>query len=164
MNKATFKTMCKTIVTLCLAAALLITSVLPASAAAKGYSFKYNGVSITINSNASSFIKKAGKATISRAKSCAHKGEDVTYKYSSFTLKTYSEKKGGTEYVQEIKLTSSKVSTPEGLKIGSSETDVTKKYGKAAAKFGVYTYTKGNTKLLITVSNKKVTAISYASK
>lgn len=161
----TRKQIMKMITAVCLVAALAFTFCAPVNAASRGYSFKYKGVSVSVGSNASSFIKKAGKPTKTvRKKSCAYKGEDVTYTYKYFTLKTYSNTKGGTEYVNSITLTSSKVSTPEKVKVGSSEKTVTKKYGKAKANFGVYTYTKGNSKLIITVDNKKVSQIQYVAK
>lgn len=155
----------KQLAALCLTAVLMVSFMLPASAASKGYTFKYKGVSVSIGSDATKLIKKAGKASSTkRVKSCAHKGEDTTYTYKDFTLRTYSEKKGGTEYVMEIILKTSKVKTAEGIKVGSKEKDVTKKYGKKKASFGVYTYTKGNTKLLIEVSDKKVSEITYTGK
>lgn len=159
------KKMMKELVAFCLMAALMMSFMLPVNAASKGYTFKYKGVSVSIGSDATKLIKKAGKASSTkRTKSCAHKGEDTTYTYKDFTLRTYSEKKGGTEYVMEITLKTSKVKTAEGIKVGSKEKSATKKYGKAKASFGVYTYTKGNTKLMIEVSNKKVTEITYTSK
>ena len=158
------KTM-KNFVALCLTVVLMVSFMLPANAASKGYTFKYKGVSVSIGSDATKLIKKAGKASSTkRTKSCAHKGEDTTYTYKDFTLRTYSEKKGGTEYVMEITLKTSKVKTAEGIKVGSKEKDVMKKYGKKSASFGVYTYTKGSTKIMIEVSNKKVTKITYAAK
>ncbi len=133
--------------------------------AASGYGFKYNGVTITIGSSATNFLKKAGTPTKkTEKKSCAYAGKDRTYKYKNFTITTYSKSDKGTEYINSIQLTTSKVSTKEGIKIGSSEKDVKKKYKSATYKFGVYTATKGKTKLLITVKNSKVTAIKYVSK
>lgn len=135
--------------------------------AVSGYSFKYGGVSITIGSNAKKFLKKAGKPTKKTEKdSCAYAGKDRTYQYKNFTVTTYTKSKAAnsTEYINSITLTSSKVSTKEGIKIGSSEKDVKKKYKKAKENFGVYTATKGKSKLLITVDNGKVTAIKYVAK
>ncbi len=133
--------------------------------AASGYKFKYKGVSITIGDKATRFIKKAGKPkSKTEKKSCAYGGKDRTYKYSYFTLTTYSKTDNGTEYVNSITLTSSKVSTREGIKIGSTEKQVKKKYRKAKENFGVYSVTKGKSKLLITVDDGKVTKIQYVAK
>ena len=49
----------------------------------------------------------------------------------------------------------------EGIRIGSSLKDVTKKYGKAKARFGVYTFKKGSSKLQIMLNGNKVSAIRY---
>ena len=51
--------------------------------------------------------------------------------------------------------------TKEGIRIGSSLKDVTKKYGKAKARFGVYTFKKGSSKLQIMLNGNKVSAIRY---
>lgn len=133
--------------------------------AASGYKFKYKGISITIGDSATKFIKKAGKPkSKTEKKSCAYGGKDRTYKYSYFTLTTYSKTDNGTEYVNSIVLTSSKVSTKEGIKIGSTEKQVKKKYKSAKENFGVYTVTKGKSKLVITVDDGKVTKIQYLAK
>ena len=44
--------------------------------------------------------------------------------------------------LQSIKFTSKKVKTKEGIKIGSKEKTMKKKYGRARDNFGVYTYKK----------------------
>ena len=49
----------------------------------------------------------------------------------------------------------------EGIRIGSSLKAVTKKYGKAKARFGVYTFKKGSSKLQIMLNGNKVSAIRY---
>lgn len=61
----------------------------------------------------------------------------------------------------EIRFRSNKAVTKEGIRIGSSLKDVTKKYGKAKARFGVYTFKKGSSKLQIMLNGNKVSAIRY---
>lgn len=159
------KKILKTISMMCLVFALVFAMTIPASAASKGYSFKYNGVSITINSKAKNFIKKAGEPNkTKRSKSCAYKGEDIVRTYDDFKLTTYTKKKGGTEYVSSIKITGKGVSTPEKVKVGSKKSTVTKKYGKAKEQFGVFTYKKGKTKIVIKMKNSKVKSIEYMAK
>lgn len=159
------KKILKTMSMLCLIFVLIFAATVPVSAASKGYSFKYKGVSITINSKAKSFIKKAGEPKkIKRSKSCAYKGEDIVRTYSDFKLTTYTKKKGGTEYVSSIEITGKGVSTPEKIKVGSKKSTVIKKYGKAKAQFGVLTYKKGKTKIVITINNNKVKSIKYLAK
>jgi hypothetical protein len=115
-----------------------------------------------MNGAAKKLIKKAGKPSKKTVKkSCAYKGKDRTYTYKDFQLKTYSKTNNGAEYVSEIRFRSNKAVTKEGIRIGSSLKDVTKKYGKAKARFGVYTFKKGSSKLQIMLNGNKVSAIRY---
>ena len=74
---------------------------------------------------------------------------------------TYSNTDNGKEYVSGITFLNGKVKTKEGIKIGSTLKQVQKKYGKKKAKFGIYTYKKGDCKLQIEVTDDKVTNIRY---
>lgn len=133
--------------------------------AAKQYTFKYKKVVAKMNGKAKSFKKKAGKIQkYNVSKSCAYDGYDRTYLYKNFMLVTYSKSTTGPEYISCIKLRTSKVSTREGIKIGSKESDVIKAYGKAKPKYGVYTYKKGKSKLQIEVSGGVVKAITYIAR
>lgn len=133
-----------------------------ACAAPKGYQFKYNGVTVSMNDTADTFIKKSGKVLKKTVKkSCAYKGKDRTYKFKNYILYTYSNSDNGTEYINGITFLNKKVATKEGIKIGSKLSAVQKKYGKTSEQFGIYTYTKGNSKLQIEVKNNKVTNIRY---
>ena len=158
------KTMAKRVFALCLA--LILTAGFSTSASAKiqGYYFKNAGVTVTMDSAAKKFISKAGKPVKTKVeKSCAYKGKDRTYQYKNFILKTYSNSEKGAEYVQSITFLNKSVSTKEGVKIGSDESLVTKKYGKAKPKFGIYTYTKGNTKLQFEIEDGTVKNIRYTA-
>lgn len=134
-----------------------------AEAASKGYVFKYKKVSASMDGKASSLLKKAGTPDKKTAvKSCAYKGMDRTYTYDGFVIKTYSHTKSGAEYINSIKIISSKVKTAEGITVGSSKNSMIKAYGKNSGEFGVYTYTKGNSKLVIELDNSdKVSSIEY---
>ena len=136
----------------------------PAKAAAKGYQFKNKGVTIAMHDAAKKFIKKAGKPEKTKVtKSCAYKGKDRTYQYQDFILYTYSNSDKGAEYVNGIVFRTSNVSTKEGIKIGSSEADMIKKYGKGTSRFGIYTYKKAKCKLQFEVTDGKVTNIRYTA-
>lgn len=113
----------KKIISLVLAIAMvLLVPVSVVSAAPKGYGFRYAGVTVYVHGKASGLIDKMGEPNKkSKSKSCAYDGEDIKYVYDEFTLVTYTEKNGGTEYVQSIKFTSKKAKTKEGIKIGSKE-------------------------------------------
>ena len=119
----------KKIISLVLAIAMvLLVPVSVVSAAPKGYGFRYAGVTVYVHGKASGLIDKMGEPNKkSKSKSCAYDGEDIKYVYDEFTLVTYTEKNGGTEYVQSIKFTSKKVKTKEGIKIGSKEKTMKKK-------------------------------------
>lgn len=111
---------------------------------------------------AKKFIKKAGKVKSKKVKkSCAFKGKDRTYKYKNFILYTYSNSDKGAEYVNGVTFLTSKVSTKEGIHIGSPLSSVKKKYGNAKEQLGVYTYKKGSCKLQIEVTDDVVTNIRY---
>lgn len=154
------------ILSIMLIIAMLVTAFSnPAKAASKGFLFKYKGVSASMHGKASTLMKKAGKPiSQKRSKSCAYNGLDSTYVYKDFVLTTYSNSVKGAQYINSISLRTNKVATKEGIKIGSSYNSVVKKYGKAKDNFGVYVYTKGNTKLQIEITDNKVSKIMYMAK
>ena len=130
--------------------------------AAKGYSMKYGKTSVTPGGKADTILDKAGEAKkTKKTDSCATEGYDYERTYKDFQLKTYTnnKRKNATEYVSSIKFLTKNVKTSEGIKIGSSEKTVKKKYRGAKEEFGIYTKTKGKTKIAITVSDGKVTEI-----
>lgn len=151
----------------CLVAAMALILTLgmactPIQAASKGYVFTYKKVTVGMHDKAQKFIKKAGKPSATKAKkSCAYKGKDRTYKYKNFILYTYSNTDDGEEYVNGVTFLTTKVSTPEGIKIGSTLEEVIEAYGKAKDNYGIYTYKKGKSKLQIEVTDDAVTNIRY---
>lgn len=133
-----------------------------AQAAVKEFKFTYKKVTVQIGGPAKKLIKKAGKPVKKTAKkSCAYKGKDRTYKYKNFILYTYSNSDKGPEYINGITFLNAKVSTKEGIRIGSKYSSVKRKYGKGKNSFGIYTYKKGKSKLQIEVTDNKVTNIRY---
>ena len=148
-----------------LVAVMLLTGLVPVSeAASKGYQFKKNGVTISMHSKAEKFLEKAGKPLKKKVtKSCAYDGKDRTYQYKDFILYTYTNSDKGPEYVNGITFCTNKVATKEGIKIGSTEETMLGKYGDVKAKYGVYTYTKGKSKLQFEVTDGKVTNIRYVA-
>lgn len=131
-------------------------------AASRGYKFKYKGVTAGINDKAGKLVEKLGDVTPTKKKSCAYNGESFTYKAKDLTLVTYTTEKGGTEYIQSVEFKTKNVKTAEGIKLGSRESTVKKKYGKnARPEYGVYKFKKGKMMLYITVEDEKVTGIEY---
>lgn len=153
------------IAAICMVAVLLAQLAwVPAEAKSKGYQFTYNKVTVSMHGKAKKLIKKAGTPEKTKVKkSCAYKGKDRTYQYESFILYTYSKSDNGEEYVNGITFLNDKVSTPEGIKIGSSLSDVTKAYGKGENSFGIYTYEKGNSRLQFEIKDDKVANIRYVA-
>lgn len=149
---------------LVLAVGILSVKVSPvtARAAAKEFKFTYKKATVQIGGAAKKLIKKAGKPIKKTAKkSCAYKGKDRTYKYKDFILYTYSNSDNGPEYVNGITFLTSKVSTKEGIRIGSAYSSVKSKYGKGKDVFGIYVFKKGKSKLQIEVADDKVKNLRY---
>ncbi|MEY8333204.1 hypothetical protein AALB53_08870 [Lachnospiraceae bacterium 47-T17] len=144
---------------------MLATAFMPLNvqAKSKGYGFKYSGKTYYMDDKADKLLEKLGDyEKRSKKKSCAYDGEDITYTYKNLKVKTYSNRRGGQEYIQSIMFRTDKVQTAEGIKIGSDEDDVKDAYNKRAkAVAGRYTFKKGKMSLVITVKNEKVTAVSY---
>lgn len=132
------------------------------AAKAKGYVFRYKGVTVGMHSPAKKLLAKAGKPLATKVtKSCAYKGKDRTYKYKDFILYTYSNTDKGAEYINGITFLTGNVSTKEGIKQGSTLAQVKKKYKKGQEKFGIYTYKKAKCKLQIEITDDVVTNIRY---
>lgn len=164
--KFTKKNFYKVIMAACMSLVVLFGSVYTANAAPKGYGFTYKKVTVYMNGKAKKLLDKAGRPkSKTESKSCAYDGMDRTYKYKDFIVKTYSKSEKGSEYINSIVLLTSKVSTKEGIKIGSSKNDVIDAYGSARSNFGVYTYTKGKCRLMIEINgDDEVSGITYVAK
>lgn len=135
-----------------------------AEANTAGYKFTYKKVTVSMHSKAKKLIKKAGKAEkIKVKKSCAYKGKDRTYKYESFILYTYSNSEEGEEYVNGITFLDDTMETPEGIKVGSSLSDVIEAYGKTEDKFGIYTYEKGLSRIQVEIEDDMVVNLRYVA-
>lgn len=132
-------------------------------AAKKGYYFSNAGVSVTMGSKAKKFIKKAGTPiSLKKSKSCAFKGYDRIRKYSGFILYTYTKTKTGPEYVNGITFLNGSVKTNEGIRIGSTESEMKSVYGNGTNSMGVYMYNKGKTRLMLQIKDGRVANIKYA--
>lgn len=163
-KQSTKKRLLKGIVIFCLMFTMLAGTAGTVGAAPKGYGFTYKRTTVYMHDKAANILEKAGRPkSKSESKSCAYDGMDRTYTYKDFVIKTYSKSKKGKEYVNSIVLKTSKVSTKEGIKIGSSKNDMIDAYGRAKSNFGVYTYKKGKCKLMIEVEDNKVTGITYVA-
>ena len=125
------------------------------------YSFKTEKAVISIGDEAAPILKALGdpKKTFEQD-SCAYQGKDKVYSYEGFDICTWMV--DGKECVNAIYLMDGTVTTPEGVKIGSTKQDVINAYGKDYTEsYGVCRYTIGNTELSFYMTNQVVDSIEY---
>lgn len=135
-----------------------------AQGAAKGYVFRYNGVTVSVDEDMAAVLEGLGEPATPpfEAPSCAFEGLDKTYTYGSFVIETYPQ--GEKDYVSTITLKDDAVSTAENIYIGSSLADVTNAYGTDYTEQGsMLVYHKDGMKLCILMENDVVTSIQYFS-
>lgn len=123
---------------------------------------EYNGVKIELGEDASSLINSLGQPlSESEMGSCGDQGTITKYVYDSIEL--YLLKNGGKATVDHISLKNDLISTPEGVKIGSSADDVVKKLGNAHSKNDEkeIRYTSANKNIKFQLRDGSVTAIDY---
>lgn len=154
----------KKIISLVLAIAMvLLVPVSVISAAPKGYGFRYAGVTVYVHGKASGLIDKMGEPNKkSKSKSCAYDGEDIKYVYDEFTLVTYTEKNGGTEYVQSIKFTSKRQRPKKESRLEAKKNNE-KEIWKSTRQFRRVHLQKGKMGITFTVDDGKVSAIQYVA-
>ncbi len=129
----------------------------------QGYLFEVNGVSIGIYEEAKPVLEALGEAdSYFETPSCAFVGMDRQYTYGSYMLTTYEE--DGQEYIYDIYFLDDKISTPEGIRIGSTLEEVIAAYGEDYTEdFGMYTYRKERSKLQFLVVDEVVTSVDYTT-
>lgn len=131
--------------------------------ASSGYVFQaQNGTEIRIGALADTVIPKLGNyISMSESASCGGlPGNDRVYVYAGYRVKT-TPAEGG-DVVCQIELTDDSVKTPEGLYIGMPIADAHKAMGGKGNELAMgSSYTKGGTKLQISVRDGAVFAIAY---
>ena len=134
-----------------------------AAADLAGFVFQSGGVAIGMNQDAAPVVAAlSGWDNYIETESCAFQGLDKIYSYAGFDLYTYP--KDDVDYVNSIYFTSDAVSTPEGIRIGSSLDEVLAVYGDQYTKeFGVYTYTKDQSTLSFIVTDGIVESVEYTA-
>ena len=134
-----------------------------AAADLTGFVFQSGGVAIGMNQEAAPVVAALGGwDNYIETESCAFQGLDKIYSYAGFDLYTYP--KGDVDYVNSIYFTSDAVSTPEGIRIGSSLDEVLAAYGdQYTEEFGVYTYTKDQSTLSFIVTDGIVESVEYTA-
>ena len=126
-----------------------------------GFVFQSGGVAIGMNQEAAPVVAALGGwDNYIETESCAFQGLDKIYSYTGFDLYTYP--KDDVDYVNSIYFTSDAVSTPEGIRIGSSLDEVLAAYGdQYTEEFGVYTYTKDQSTLSFIVTDGFVESVGF---
>ena len=127
--------------------------------------FKKGDVRIEVGAKATPVVEalKDSLMETNEFPSCAFDGMDKYYKYPGFELYAYQE--NGKDVITQLVLRDDTVSTPEGIYIGSSRADVDKAYSSAenASSFpNNYSFTKGNSTLLILLEDEVVKSIQYS--
>ena len=134
-----------------------------AASSSDAYVFTYNGIDIPMNAPADDIIAALGDGyQYFEAPSCAYEGMDKVYTYGSVVVRSYT--RDGVDYIAAVELKDDTVSTPEGIRIGSTDEEVTAAYGTERSE-GVagYEYTMGDSYLSFVMENGKVTAITYTA-
>lgn len=131
------------------------------STKSESYSFTYKETAVVMGAEAAPIINALGtpKKTFEQD-SCAYQGKDKVYTYDGFEVSTYPV--NGKDCIASVYFLDTTVSTPEGIKIGSSYDDMIKAYGKNyKAENGVYRYTLGKSELAVYTTNNVVDAVEY---
>lgn len=125
----------------------------------KNFSFTYNCTKITLGAEAAPIIDALGEPrSYTEEPSCAFDGMDKTYYYGSFYLSTYP--LDGKDYVYCIWFADDSVATNDGIRIGSTQTQVEAVYGTECFNgTNSYTEIQSSTKLTILLEENKVTSI-----
>ena len=127
----------------------------------ENFSFTYNGTKIMLDAEAAPVIDALGEPrSYTEEPSCAFDGMDKTYYYGSFYLSTYP--LDGKDYVYNLWFADDGVATDEGIRIGSSQSQVEDTYGKDCFDgTNSFVLTKGQSRLVILVEEGTVSSVRY---
>ena len=127
----------------------------------ENFTFIYQGVAISPHGDAAPVIEALGEPkSYTEESSCAFEGLDKTYYYGPFYLATYP--MDGKDYVYTLWFADDTVATEEGIRIGSNQADVESVYGADSFNgTNAYVLIKGNSKLMILITEGEVSAIRY---
>lgn len=149
---------------LCLISAILILTLTgcgSGSAKTEDIGFTHNGTEIVMKAPAAPVLGSLGEPlAYTEETSCAFDGLDKTYYYGGFYLTTYPE--GDEDYVFSLWFADDSVSTSEGIRIGSNQSEVDAAYGAEHFNgINAYVITAGETKLTIVITDGAVSSVLY---
>lgn len=132
-----------------------------APAEEENFSFIYQGVAISPHGEAAPVIEVLGEPkSYTEEASCAFEGLDKTYYYGSIYISTYP--MDGKDYLYTLWFADDTVTTAEGIRIGSSQTEVEEAYGADCFNgTNAFELTKGNSKLTILITDRLVSGVRY---
>ena len=124
--------------------------------------FVYNNISVALDGSIDEAIAALGEPLDVKSElSCHGEGDDKTYTYDGFVVKSYP--KDGVDRVLEVLISAVGIPTSKGIEIGSSLDDVIAAYGtnyNTIAKFYVYNAGSGKT-LRFYIEDNTVAQIDY---
>lgn len=130
------------------------------------FAFTVGGVTVSLDAEAEPILSVLGEPlTSAETNSCYGDGKDKVYQYTSFKVQTYSS--GGKDYILSVEIyndADASIATPEGVRVGSSESDVIAKLGEPSSRGEgqmVYLNMAAKTKLQILLRDGAVTNVQY---
>lgn len=148
---------------------LVLTMLLSLSGCAEGednvqdenFFFTYQDIKIVPGTEAAPIIEALGQPKgYTEEASCAFDGMDKTYYYGSFYLSTCPI--DGKDYVYNIWFADDTAATQEGIRIGSTQTQVEDAYGKECFDGkNIFSLTKENSRLFVLTEDGTVKSVRY---
>ena len=128
------------------------------------YFFVYQGTTVRPgdlwSGKAGGLLAKLGEpVSSSSSPSCAFQGLDKTFTFPGFIVLTYPD--NDNDYVLNIQFTDDSVTTPAGIRIGSTEADLTAAYGTGQKNGNAVVYTQGKTQIAAVVENGTIKNLNY---
>jgi hypothetical protein len=125
------------------------------------YVFTYKGTAIMMDVEATDIVAALGTPkSYTEETSCAFEGLDKTYYYGSFYLSTYP--MDDKDFVYSVWFADDSVATAEGIRIGSTQSQVESAYGTANYNgSNAFIMTKGESKLTIILTDGEVSSVQY---
>jgi len=126
------------------------------------FTFPFNGTVIHLNQNMAEILDALGEPSgVRQTPSCAFDGYDRIFGFGAINIHTYPV--GDDDFIQIISIRDDSVTTPGGIRLGSSWGAVLDAYGTDYVQdFSKHTFTQGDTTLSFFVEDGIVVEITYA--